>query len=476
VLFNSIEFILLFLPAVLLGYWFCVTFLKENSAKYWLIASSLFFYAWWEVSYLLIIVLSMVINYRVGVLIFHFEKFKRVLLFISILANLGVLGYYKYSNFFIDQINIGLGYGLEFEKVLLPLAISFFTFQQIAYLVDASRGEVKSYGFIDYCLFVAFFPQLIAGPIVHHSQVMSQFKNSMVKGLDPQKISLGVLVFIMGLFKKVVFADGISEFSSPVFLKLGEGQLLSSFDAWSGALGYTLQLYFDFSGYSDMAIGVAMIFGIILPINFNSPYKALSIIDFWRRWHITLSNFLRDYVYFPLGGNKKGNSRRYFNLLLTMLIGGLWHGAGWGFIFWGLLHGLFLILNHYWNFIKMKFTIFPDGLPFGVSRIITILCIIFSWVFFKVENFNDALSMLASMLIIERVFYFEMISNAEFSLGLVFLFSIVLWMPNTATIVNYLDQSWLRKKPFFIGMLAALTLFYIIINLKSDAEFLYFNF
>ncbi|NES81878.1 MAG: MBOAT family protein, partial [Moorea sp. SIO2B7] len=287
------------------------------------------------------------------------------------------------------------------NQIILPLAISFFTFQQIAYLVDAYRGETKEYNFLSYCLFVSFFPQLIAGPIVHHKEVMSQFADKSIYRFDPEDMAVGVTIFSMGLFKKVLIADSIAAYATPVFDAAAGGVSIMFLDAWVGALAYTLQLYFDFSGYSDMAIGVARMFGIKLPINFNSPYKAVNISDFWRRWHITLSNFLRDYLYIPLGGNRKGEFRRNFNLVITMLLGGLWHGAGWNFVFWGGLHGVYLIINHQWR--SFRKSIGHDlkkshWWSRGFGCIVTFLAVVVAWVFFRAENMKAAFAVLKGMI------------------------------------------------------------------------------
>ena len=272
---------------------------------------------------------------------------KKAILIVAIAANLALLGYFKYSDFLIDNLNFAFNLHIHSLNLLLPLAISFFTFQQIAYLVDSySGGSTKEYNFLNYCLFVTFFPQLIAGPIVHHKEVMPQFGNLKSKVPNYKNIALGIFVFSLGLFKKVLIADTFAVWASNGFDK---AEILSLIEAWVTSLSYTFQLYFDFSGYCDMAIGAALLFNIKLPINFNSPYKASDIQDFWRRWHITLSRFLRDYVYIPLGGNRKGRARTYLNLILTFIIGGIWHGAGWTFIFWGFLHGLALMIHRFWH-------------------------------------------------------------------------------------------------------------------------------
>lgn len=325
---------------------------------------------------------------------------RKVLLVLGILFNLLLIAYFKYSNFLVKTINDVFGQDLYIWKIILPLAISFFTFQQIAYLVDAYRGINKSYNFFQYSLFVSFFPQLIAGPIVHHKDVIPQFLKPSTYKINIESFSIGLTIFILGLSKKVLLADPLSVYVQYVFGAAGNGASIPFIDAWIGALAYTFQLYFDFSGYSDMAIGSARLFGIKIPANFNSPYKATSIIDFWRRWHITLSNFLRDYLYIPLGGNQKGTFRRGVNLMITMLLGGLWHGAGWTFIFWGGLHGIFLVINHRWNafwkyFDKDKRKKSILGSACGWS--ITFLVVVVGWVFFRAESIGAAFIVLKGM-------------------------------------------------------------------------------
>jgi alginate O-acetyltransferase complex protein AlgI len=279
----------------------------------------------------------------------------------------------------------------------LPLAISFFTFQQITYLVDAYRGETREYHFLHYALFVTFFPQLIAGPIVHHREMLPQFARNTLYRLNAEHLAVGITIFALGLFKKVILADGIAVHATPVFDAAEAGFVtLTFFEAWSGALAYSLQLYFDFSGYSDMGIGLARMFGVRLPLNFNSPYKATSIIDFWRRWHITLSRFLRDYLYIPLGGSRKGEARRMTNLMITMLLGGLWHGAGWTFVLWGGLHGIYLVINHGWR------KLIPAGnagrLRKGAGWTITMLAVVVAWVPFRAESLDGATAVLGAMM------------------------------------------------------------------------------
>lgn len=317
---------------------------------------------------------------------------KSILIF-GVVLNLSLLGYFKYADFFIENINIAFSVNAESLNLLLPLAISFFTFQQIAYLVDSYRQETKEYDFLNYALFVTFFPQLIAGPIVHHKEMMPQFAKTRNKVKNYRNIAMGLFIFSIGLFKKVVIADTFAVWATQGF---DVATTLNLFEAWATSLSYTFQLYFDFSGYTDMAIGLALLFNIRLPVNFNSPYKATNIQDFWRRWHITLSRFLRDYVYIPLGGNKKGSFRTYNNLMATFVIGGLWHGAGWTFVFWGFLHGLALIIQRLWGKLGFKlWTWFAWLITFNFVNI--------AWVFFRAKEWNDAVKVLSSMFSLDNI-------------------------------------------------------------------------
>ena len=400
-LFNSPIFIFIFLPLVLAGFYGTSRVFGREVAIVWLVLASLFFYGWWNPVYLLLMMASILANFSFGYLLPRTDVgfSKRAILVAGILFNLGLLGYFKYANFFVDSLNAAAGTGIELAPIMLPLAISFFTFQQVAYLVDAYQDKTQEYNFSHYCLFVVFFPQLIAGPIVHHKEILPQFLSSSWKPRLTD-IAIGSTIFILGLAKKVLVADTLAIYANPVFLLADTGADVSFIQAWVGALAYSFQLYFDFSGYTDMAIGLARMFGITLPLNFNSPYKATSIIDFWRRWHMTLSRFLRDYVYIPLGGSRKGSSQRYINLMLTMLIGGLWHGAGWTFVLWGALHGVYLVVNHGWRNVYALL-----GYPLGRDRIVwrylsgllTFIAVVIAWVVFRASSIEGVATMLRAM-------------------------------------------------------------------------------
>lgn len=399
-LFNSIEFIFFFLPIVLLVYFFLYRIKLPHLTIPWLVCCSLFFYGWWNPIYLSLIIFSILFNYFLGkqLSLGKKESIRKIQLWLGISINMGLLGYFKYTNFLIDQINLLPNVHFQFDKVLLPLAISFFTFQQIAFLVDSYRRETKEYRFLHYCLFVTFFPQLIAGPIVHHKSILPQFSKEFNHDIAVKNIVIGLSIFAIGLFKKTVIADGVAPYANVVFDSTPSNDPLTFFVAWGGALAYTIQLYFDFSGYSDMAIGLARMFGIILPLNFYSPYKAINISEFWRRWHITLSNFLRDYVYIALGGNRKGSISRYKNLLITMLLGGIWHGAGWNFVIWGALHGSYLTTHQLWSkYTTGKFGFINDKVKTVLAWLITFLAVVIGWVFFRATTMEGAFSILQGM-------------------------------------------------------------------------------
>ncbi len=370
-LFNSYLFIFVFLPVTFAGF-FWIARSSHRLAALWLAAASVYFYGYWNPKFVTLLLASIIFNYGMGYAIGHVRvgsgNRAKLLLIIAIAANLILLGIFKYTNFFIKTINDAAGTGISLLDIVLPLGISFFTFTQITFLVDVYRGIAREYLFVHYLLFVTYFPHLIAGPIIHHQQMMPQFENAATYRINSEDIAIGVSMFAIGLAKKVLLADNFADCSTKVFTAASRGDELQFVEAWSGALSYTLQLYFDFSGYCDMAIGLSKMFGIDLPLNFNSPYKAPNIIEFWRRWHMTLSQFLRDYLYIPLGGNRKGVGRRYANLMLTMLLGGLWHGASWTFVIWGALHGAFLMINHGWLAAKERCSIDASRFPSTFRR------------------------------------------------------------------------------------------------------------
>jgi D-alanyl-lipoteichoic acid acyltransferase DltB (MBOAT superfamily) len=399
-IFSSSKFILLFLPIAFFGYFYLNKMRLVLAGKAWLVAMSLFFYAYWKISYLPLLLVSIFFNFAVGTALAPDPSIKRLrfsrrfVLIISIAANLVLLGYFKYTNFLIDNINTIFGVHYVLPPILLPLGISFFTFTQIAYLVDSYRGEAKEYNFLNYALFVTFFPHLIAGPILHHREMMSQFESRWTLAVRYRNIFYGLFIFSIGLFKKVVIADTFAIWVNTGF---DGGMTLDFFTAWLCSLSYTFQLYFDFSGYCDMAIGASLLFNIWLPINFNSPYKALDIQDFWRRWHITLSRYLRDYLYIPLGGNRCSTVRVYFNLMVTFILGGLWHGASWMFVIWGALHGIALVFHRVWSRLEWQ-------MPKWLAWLLTFNFINITWIFFRAKTIDDALRIIRGMLDINSLF------------------------------------------------------------------------
>ncbi|MFB2922223.1 MBOAT family O-acyltransferase [Aerosakkonema funiforme] len=488
-LFNSYTFIFGFLPITLIVFFGLTKFRLIGAAAIWLFIASLAFYGYWNVAYVPLLLISMLFNYQMGRQLYlakENSKKARILIWVGVGLNLLFLGYYKYANFFITSLNDLVNAHLIAPNITLPLAISFFTFTQSAYLVDAYRGETKNYNFLTYSLFVLFFPHLIAGPIVRHDELVPQFEQLRNYVFSHKNMAMGITLFTLGLAKKVLIADNLSPWVAPIFAHASNCTII---EAWVGALSYTFQLYFDFSGYSDMAIGLGWMMNIDLPINFNSPYKATSIIDFWRRWHITLSNFLRDYLYIPLGGNRRGELRRYTNLLITMLLGGLWHGAGWTFVVWGGLHGLFLIINHAWRKLNIP-------LPKILAWALTFFAVVISWVFFRAHTIHDGIEMVKTMLGIEPLVlpvayksflgwlslfgaqfkgwqqlpYLPPLGGQKSIFVLAGLILGVVLLPNTQEIIKWIKPTVLWA--LLVGSLAVLCL----VSLNRVSEFLYFQF
>jgi len=474
-LFNSYEFIFAFLPIVFVIYFYLMH------------KRLLFFYSWWNILYLPIILSSILFNYVIGHVLatkeFNKSFSKKTVLIFGIVVNLSLLGYFKYADFFIKNFNVISGNNINLLYLALPLALSFVTFQQIAFLVDSYKGYTKENDFVNYSLFITFFPQLIAGPIVHHKEMMPQFADKYNFVKNYKNIALGLFIFSIGLFKKVIIADQFAIWANTGF---DSAVTLNLIEAWVTSLSYSFQLYFDFSGYCDMAIGTALLFNIKLPINFNSPYKALDIQDFWRRWHITLGRFLRDYVYIPLGGNKKGKVRIYSNLLTTFLIGGLWHGAGWTFIFWGFLHGIALVIHRMWQSLGFKMNLI-------LAWFVTFNFVNVTWVFFRAKSWDDAIKVLSSMFSLNNVVlpekYFRFLTEYDeiyFKLGRVYdnivgngntTMFIVLGFIITLTFKNSMEfRTIFFKRPYLYTIFVVLAISYTIANMSKYTEFLYFNF
>ena len=520
-LFNSYAFILGFFPVTFFVF-FVLARKSHKAASAWLMLASFFFYGWWSPKFILLLAFSILVNFGIGTAILRLLRSARPprargVLVLGIATNLLLLGYFKYANFFVDNLNHALGTTWMIDTIILPLGISFYTFTQIAYLADAAQGRVREYNLVHYALFVTYFPHLIAGPILHHAEMMPQFARPETYRMRWGNIAVGLTIFFIGLFKKTVLADGIAPYSTTVFEAAAAGTALPLLDAWGGALAYTLRLYFDFSGYCDMAIGLSRLFGINLPLNFNSPYKAESISDFWRRWHMTLSRFLRDYLYIPLGGNRKGGTRRYVNLLVTMLLGGLWHGANWTFIVWGGLHGLYLVVHHAWQAFRQHLG-WSRGAGGRGGRIaaqgLTFLAVVVAWVFFRAASIEAALVVLKGMVGLNGVqmplkwlakwgvvgewlsLHGVRFHNSATFAGGPLLYWIaaglaIVWLaPNTQQIMERFDPAldyrpelrqpmpWLRWQPTTRWMLGTLVVaYYGALYMSSGfSEFIYFQF
>ena len=476
-LFNSYPFIFLFLPVVLLGF-FALGRLGHLAPVIWLALASLAFYAAGNWQFVPLLLTSIAFNYAIGILLIAKRlagPMRSAVLAAGVAGDLLMLGTFKYAGFVAANLNAVFATGLS-VNILLPVGISFYTFTQIAFLVDAYRGNVARYALPHYALFVSYFPHLIAGPILHHKDMIPQFDRAESKGPDAHLILCGVIIFAIGLFKKTCLADGIQPLVALAF-----GPNPPSFDqAWIGALAYTFQLYFDFSGYSDMAIGISLMFGIFLPLNFDSPYKATSIIDFWRRWHMSLSRFLRDYLYIPLGGNRHGPAIRYLNLMATMALGGLWHGAAWNFVAWGVLHGIYLCINHAWQHfgpaVAPRFAKLADGAAF----FLTFIAVVVAWVLFRADNLASALTILSSMADPAKIAF----GRGEIAYAVfIAVYAAIAWLaPNTQAILGYDHKNrvvgeallaWQRPGWLYAG---AAALAFGILGIQQHSEFIYFRF
>ena len=400
--------------------------------------------------------------------------------------------YFKYANFFIDNLNTGFGLHVDIGRVILPVGISFYTFTQIAFLADTFSKGIKEYKFAHYGLFVTYFPHLIAGPVLHHGQMMPQFAAASTYRPKLANLAAGLAIFALGLAKKIVLADGVAPYADAIFNATDTGMHPTFVEAWIGTLAYTFQIYFDFSGYSDMAIGLGLLFNIRLPLNFNSPYKSLNIVEFWRRWHMSLSTFLRDYLYIPLGGGRHGPVRRHVNLMLTMLLGGLWHGASWTFVFWGALHGGYLIVNHTFAATMARRAVVLERAKAWrlLSMAMTFLCVVVAWVFFRAHSFSGAALMLQSLspygagTEVDGVH--AMLWNSGLDLARAWWWCAALALiafvaPNS----NAIGDAVLRRclvpgglRCFVLGASAAAMILLIVLNEARDSvsAFIYFNF
>ena len=489
-LFNSYGFIFAFLPLAFLVYFFLNHLRMTVASKSWLVFSSLFFYSWWNVAYLPLILASVLFNYTITQMMGSYNDRQKKylsrsgLLLIGLVFNIGLLAYFKYMDFFISNINLLIKTDFPLLHLALPLAISFFTLQQIAFLVDSYEGLAKENNFLDYAVFVTFFPQLIAGPIVHHAEMMPQFSTLRNKLVNYKNIVNGVFLFSIGLFKKVAVADTFAIWATEGFDKQ---PVLNLFEAWATSFSYTFQLYFDFSGYTDMAMGIALMFNIKLPLNFNSPLKKTGMIDFWKNWHMTLTNFITTYIYTPI-------NRMYLRLtfhkamlatLITFLIAGLWHGASWMFVIFGALHGIGVVTNHYWKKTKIKINRY-------LAWFITFIFVNFTFVFFRALVWDDAVKVLKGMVglngislpdILQSKLHFLIAYGFEFQpmmpaikfpwliyLYLFLGFMVVLFCRNSIEMVdNY-------KRSYKTVMYSCMLFFIGVLSMNKPSEFLYFNF
>ncbi|MBX2860097.1 MAG: MBOAT family protein [Vampirovibrio sp.] len=457
-----------------------------TAAKAWLVLASLFFYSYWNPAYLWLIVASLLVNYAIGTALTQ-PKPKttlppKLVLCLGVAFNLGLLLYYKYTGFLLQNLNGLLSSPIDIPTILLPLAISFFTFQQVAYLVDCYQKRAQEYDFLNYTLFVTFFPQLIAGPIVHHQEMMPQFQSARKKVFNPKLISLGLFTFFVGLSKKVLIADTFADVANYGFAYEGA---FSFIESWLIAYAYGFQIYYDFSGYTDMALGLAFLFNIRLPLNFDTPYRATTLQDFWRRWHMTLSRFLRDYVYIPLGGNRNGQWLTYQNLFLTFLIGGIWHGAAWTFVIWGALHGAGLVLQRLWQ--KLNIPLQP-----WVAGFITFHYVMLAWVFFRATSLDSAFRLVQSMVglngltfktglpnpiqsFVDSARWFPAFTTGDFHSD-IYLILLVVFLAITV-LIKQTDRFQERFHPTPATILLTLTLAILgLSQLSQVSEFLYFNF
>ncbi|MBV9046361.1 MAG: MBOAT family protein [Alphaproteobacteria bacterium] len=493
--FNSYPY-LAFIVIVVIGYRL-IEARWPVARRIFLLLVSYAFYAWWRADFLLLLIGSTVVNFAFGAVITNRVKQGRPmpsLVTLGLVFNLGLIALFKYSGLLVSTADDLFGLSYPIPHLFLPLAISFFTFEQISYLIDAGRGRAPRYSFIDYALFVGYFPHLIAGPIVRHNDLIPQFHESRSREQRTDDAALGVTLFTIGLAKKVLIADNLAPYADTIFAAAHRGLPISSTDSWLGTLFFGFQIYFDFSAYTDMALGSSCLLGIRLPFNFNSPYKAASAIDFWRRWHISLSIFLRDYLYFSLGGNRRGKARRYINLMLTMLLGGLWHGANWTFMLWGGLHGLYLAVNHAFRDLRTRFKVKPvperwRWLAHGVSVLGTFACVTLAWVVFRAPDLRTAGAVLSGLIGQGGGAHLVTFSPLA-AVALVALFAIVWLSPNSMEITwayrpalppasdtDLRDPGWLawrptRQQAIAYGVLCIVA----VLALSNLSPFIYFQF
>ncbi|MGL5440022.1 MAG: MBOAT family O-acyltransferase [Filifactoraceae bacterium] len=475
-IFSSYEFVFLFLPIVFCGY-FCIGKFGGKVQRGFLTGCSLFFYGFFNPSYLWIIISSIVINYWLAKLITagRGKGYDKPFLLLGIVFNLGMLGYFKYMDFFVENINKLIGTSIPMFNIFLPLGISFFTFQQFSFLISIFKGEERVGGFIEYCLFVTFFPQLVAGPIVLYSEMMPQFSNDKASSIDLENVARGLFIFALGMVKKIVIADSLCIFVDNGFDMISNPGMAI---AWVTSIAYTFQIYFDFSGYCDMAMGLGKMFNINLPINFNSPYKSKSITEFWRRWHMTLGRALSNYVYIPLGGNRKGRLSTYVNLIITFFVSGLWHGAAWNFVFWGLLHGMFSVMDRIFKGVFEK-------IPNFIKITGTFLIVNGLWVLFRAKNMAEAMKIYKGMINIENLGLYQFKDLARdgviINMGNEFSFCYIACILFICFIIVFCLKNNQEKFQYFklnIGTAFVIALIFVvcIVHMSRISPFIYFNF
>ncbi|MDC0335478.1 MBOAT family protein [Pseudodesulfovibrio sp.] len=471
--FNSFEFLFLFLPLVVIGYYALISYSLARASIGLLLIGSLVYYGYWNPIYLLLIGASIIGNFSICKLISRSRcGMKKLMFCLGICLNVGLIGYFKYTDFFIQIANESLGTGIPLQHIALPLAISFFTFQQVAFVVDTYKGTIEKYSFLDYALFISFFPQLVAGPIVYHAEMMPQFSSKTARVVNWENIYKGIVLLTVGLGKKVLLADGLSPFVQVIFDRV----VNPTWDeALCGTWAYALQLYFDFSGYTDMALGAALMFNIFLPQNFNSPYRSTSIQDFWRRWHMTLSRWLKDYIYIPLGGSRKGRSRTLVNVMLTFLLGGLWHGAGWGFVIWGALHGTALALQRVWSWTGIRIHCFFGWLT-------TTLFVFLAWIPFRALTLDKAKGIYLGLVGYNGFKFSQYFNHTIDSMGfsqarmfnlLAVATVLAIATPNSMWLIRKIRVHWavtLYSMALAIGSIVAM------FNKNYVSEFIYFQF
>jgi D-alanyl-lipoteichoic acid acyltransferase DltB (MBOAT superfamily) len=493
-LFTSAIFVFVYLPITGALYYLAQRLGFFRSAIAWLALSSVAFYAYWDYRLLPVLGVSITVNFFIARFLdvqLHSlsVRSRKFLLVAGVSFGLLVLTYYKYAGFLVASVFTATGHAPPAIDIVLPLGISFYTFTQIAYLVDTYKTGRSEHSLSAYVLFVTFFPHLIAGPLLHHADMMPQFTDPARRRISGTLVSQGAIFFFIGLIKKVIVADSIAPIANRVF-SLTHAESIGFADSWLGALAYAGQIYFDFSGYSDMAVGVGLMLGIRLPYNFNSPYQAVSISDFWRRWHITLSRFLRDYLYIVLGGNRHGPARRHLNLFLTMLLGGLWHGASWTFVAWGALHGVYLQINHAWRHLlsrSARMSALVEAYPRTYSvagQSLTFLSVVVAWVFFRAETFTQAWHMLGGMFS-SPVGSVQLVADARSVLYVAVAIAIAVTCPNSQAIVDKAVEAGRRGvaylEPFRFGALCGVGMvlvgLLVVIGASRDViEFIYFNF